>query len=141
MSFYVYLLLSTDNCTYIGATINLENRLRKHNKEITGGAYATGKRVEKGEVWVRAAYVEGFPDWVSALQFEWKWKYISRKDKEIRKINKPLERRMAALKQLIHSERPTSKSKAFSEWPTPPRIVFEDPEVETIYTQCKPNLT
>ena len=76
---YVYLLESTDNSTYVGATIDLEKRLRQHNKEIKGGAHATSIKVEKGQTWTRRCYVEGFPDWKAALQFEWAWKYYSRK--------------------------------------------------------------
>jgi len=34
--FYVYLLQSTLGSTYVGATINLDHRLRQHNKEIKG---------------------------------------------------------------------------------------------------------
>ena len=106
MSFYVYLLLSSDNSTYVGATVDLDRRLRQHNKEIKGGAYATGSKVEKGEIWIRAAHVEGFPDWRSALQFEWRWKQLSRK---ITLNCLPLERRMMALKQLLALDRPTLK--------------------------------
>ena len=80
MPSYVYLLLSSDNYTYVGATVDLDRRLRQHNKEITGGATATGARVTKGETWIRVAHVEGFPDWQAALQFEWRWKQISRKN-------------------------------------------------------------
>jgi len=79
MSFFVYLLLSSDNSTYVGATVDLDRRLRQHNKEIKGGAHATGAKVLKGETWIRAAHVEGFPDWQSALQFEWRWKQLTRK--------------------------------------------------------------
>jgi len=33
---YVYLLECTDGSTYVGATVNLDRRLRQHNKEIKG---------------------------------------------------------------------------------------------------------
>jgi structure-specific endonuclease subunit SLX1 len=130
MSFFVYLLLSSDNSTYVGATIDLDRRLRQHNKEIKGGAFATGAKVEKGECWIRAAHVEGFPDWQAALQFEWRWKQITRK---ITGPKNPLERRMIALKQLIALDRPTSKAKAYSEWPEPPKVVLEDDEARKYY--------
>ena len=71
MSFYVYLLECTSGATYVGATVDLERRLRQHNKEIKGGAKATGAKVAKGETWKRVCYVENFPDWSAALQFEW----------------------------------------------------------------------
>ena len=60
MSYYVYLLVSSDNCTYVGATMDLDRRLRQHNKEIKGGARATGIKVEQGHTWTRACYVRGF---------------------------------------------------------------------------------
>jgi predicted GIY-YIG superfamily endonuclease len=130
MSFFVYLLLSSDNSTYVGATVDLERRLRQHNKEIKGGAYATGAKVEKGEIWIRAAHVEGFPDWQAALQFEWRWKQLTRK---ITNLKNPLERRMMALNQLINLERPTSKAKAYSEWSEPPKVILEDDEARKYY--------
>ena len=113
---YVYLLVCTDNSTYVGATIDLEKRLRKHNKEIKGGAHATSIKVEQGKIWERACYVEGFPDWQAALQFEWRWKQLSRK---LPPSLFPLKRRMLALKQLLALERPTSKAIAYTEWSTP----------------------
>ena len=130
MSFFVYLLLSSDNSTYVGATVDLDRRLRQHNKEIKGGAFATGSKVERGEIWIRAAHVEGFPDWQAALQFEWRWKQLTRK---ISSAKNPLERRMIALKQLLALERSTSKAKAYSEWSQPPRVILEDEELKQYY--------
>jgi len=130
MSFFVYLLLAGDNSTYVGATVDLDRRLRQHNKEIKGGATATGTKVEKGETWIRAAHVEGFPDWQATLQFEWRWKQLSRK---INMNIKPLERRIMALKQLLALERPTSKAKLYSEWPEFPKVVLEDEEARKYY--------
>ena len=34
---YVYILICDDGSTYVGATVNLERRIRQHNKEIKGG--------------------------------------------------------------------------------------------------------
>lgn len=130
MFFFVYLLLSSDNSTYVGATVDLERRLRQHNKEIKGGAFATSAKVLKGETWIRAAHVEGFPDWQAALQFEWRWKQLTRK---ITIYVHPLHRRMFALKQLLELERPTSKAKAYSEWTKPPKVVLEDDEARQYY--------
>jgi predicted GIY-YIG superfamily endonuclease len=130
MSFFVYLLLSSDNSTYVGATVDLNRRLRQHNKEIKGGAFLTGSKVDKGETWIRAAHVEGFPDWQAALQFEWRWKQLTRK---ITLSRIPLERRMIALKQLLALERPTSKAKAYSEWSELPKVVLEDDEARKYY--------
>ena len=38
---YIYLLVSSDDATYVGATVDLNRRLRQHNKEIKGRAHAT----------------------------------------------------------------------------------------------------
>ena len=120
-SFYVYLLESTNKSTYVGATVDLDHRLRQHNKEIKGGAVATSAKVNKGETWTRVCHVEGFPTWNAALQFEWRWKQLSRK---LPMSLKPIERRAMALEQLLALERPTSKAVAYSEWASPPNVVY-----------------
>ena len=127
---YVYLLVSSDNATYVGATVDLDRRLRQHNKEIKGGAHATGIKISKGETWERACHVSGFPNWQAALQFEWRWKQLSRK-LSIQLF--PLERRMIALKNLLALERPTSKALAYSEWISPPEVHLEIPHAREIY--------
>jgi structure-specific endonuclease subunit SLX1 len=127
---YVYLLVSTSGATYVGATVDLNRRLRQHNKEIKGGAHATSAKVLQGETWIRAAHVAGFPDWPAALQFEWRWKQISRKLPI--KMN-PLERRIQALKQLLALERPTTKAIAYTEWPSPPEVNCETEEAKNYY--------
>ena len=126
---YVYLLYC-DNSTYVGATVDLDRRLRQHNKEICGGARATGRKVAKGETWQRICYISGFPDWQSTLQFEWRWKQITRK---IPFGKSCLERRMRALKQLLSLPQSTSKAIPFIEWPSPPEIHFELVEAEETY--------
>jgi len=127
---YVYLLHSTDNSTYVGATVDLDRRLRQHNKIIKGGAHATSMKVNAGQIWERACYVEGFPDWQAALQFEWRWKQISRK-----LSNKlfPLKRRMIALKELLSLNSSTSKAIPYSQWNTPPNIIFESDIAKNFY--------
>ena len=128
--FYVYLLLSTNNNTYVGATIDVNRRLRQHNGEIKGGAKATTSKVSKGDIWRRVCYVSGFPDWSSALQFEWRWKQLSRKS--IHNCKKPLIKRMAALNQLLSLEKATTKAIPFSQWKTAPFIHFEEPIFPTL---------
>jgi structure-specific endonuclease subunit SLX1 len=130
MNSYVYLLVSSSGATYVGATVDLERRLRQHNKEIKGGAHATGAKVAQGEVWLRAAHVSGFPDWQAALQFEWRWKQLSRKLPV--KMN-PLERRIQALKNLLALERPTTKALAYTEWLSPPEVHLEIDEAKLYY--------
>jgi len=121
---YVYLLESSTGATYIGATIDLDRRLRQHNKEIKGGAHATGSRVARGEIWERIAYIAGFPDWQAALQFEWRWKNLSR-TKAFCCIQKPLNRRLAALNRLLSLAKSTEKAVPFCLWTHPPRVHFE----------------
>lgn len=122
MPFFVYLLESTGNSTYIGATVDLDRRLRQHNKEIKGGAHATSIKVGRGETWTRRCYVKNFPDWKAALQFEWAWKFYSRK---LSKSLFPMDRRTQALNTLLALDKPTSKSIPYSEWSIPPEIIWE----------------
>ena len=128
--FYVY-FLALEECdmigtpgqkTYIGATVDLDRRLRQHNKEISGGAHATGAQVDNGSHWRRVCHVANFPTWQAALQFEWRWKNLSRR-KDFLVIKNPIERRLKALNALLSFDRSTSKAIPYSEWPVPPEIV------------------
>ena len=116
-SWYCYCLESDTGSTYIGSTIDPDRRLRQHNRELSGGAKATGR----AEGWKRICCVTGFPDERSALQFEWKWKYDSRKLK-----GSPLEKRLKALEILLNSEKTTSSSEPFSSYPGPLCLWIED---------------
>jgi structure-specific endonuclease subunit SLX1 len=124
--FFVYLLeSSTKSATYVGATVNLERRLRQHNKEISGGAHATGAKVARGETWRRACHITGFPTWQAALQFEWRFKQLTRRERS--DVNQtPLERRQAALQKLLNLKQSTSKAVPYAEWPSGgPVVVWE----------------
>jgi structure-specific endonuclease subunit SLX1 len=138
MSSYVYLLECIDGATYVGATVNLDHRLRQHNGEIKGGAHATTAKLKKGitngNVWRRVCHIEGFPNWQAALQFEWRWKQVSRK---FLGIKSPLERRAKALYAILAMERPTTKAMAFSEWPSPPVVVIEEADISSIFDKYK----
>lgn len=127
---FVYLLISTSGATYVGATVDLDRRLRQHNKKIKGGAHATSAKVGKGETWIRACHVSGFPDWPAALQFEWRWKQLSRK---LPLGMNPLERRIKALKQLLNLEKPTTKAIAYTEWLAPPEVHTECEEAKHLF--------
>jgi predicted GIY-YIG superfamily endonuclease len=127
---YVYLLMSSNGSTYVGATIDLNRRLDQHNKLLKGGAKATGNRVENGEMWVRMCHIKNFPDWQSALQFEWRWKQLSRK---IYNKQYPLKRRCDALKILLNLERSTSKSIPFNDWEKMPEVICEDSEFRELF--------
>ena len=132
--FYVYLLISTSKTTYVGATVDLDRRLRQHNGELVGGAKATKIKVKKGEVWTRACYVSEFPTWQAALQFEWRWKRLGRKFS--RKMY-PLERRIKALKLLLSLEKSTTKAVPFSEWENPPKVNIELEEVNEYWNNIE----
>jgi predicted GIY-YIG superfamily endonuclease len=132
MSFYCYLLYTEAGQTYVGATVDVDRRLRQHNKEISGGARATGIRVEQGLDWKRACYIQGVPEWRSALQIEWRWKQLGRT--KCKHIKNPLMRRLHSLKTLLSMEKPTEKAIPYDAYPSGlPTIVWESDELKNIY--------
>jgi structure-specific endonuclease subunit SLX1 len=124
MPFFVYFIQSTNGSTYIGATIDLDKRIRQHNKELKGGATATSIKVSRGEIWSYVCYVENFPSWNEALKFEWRWKQISRQIQKIKPTQKPIERRQEALEKLLKLDKPTSKAELYSSWEIKPNVVY-----------------
>lgn len=108
--------------TYIGITPDLDRRLRQHNGELAGGANAT-----HGHRWERRCHVRGFPDHTAALQFEWRWKQISR-----RLDGNPVERRFRALQQLLALDRPTSAAIPYEDYPEPLEVVMEKGDVPAL---------
>jgi structure-specific endonuclease subunit SLX1 len=124
--YYVYILESSDcKATYVGATVDLNHRLRQHNKELVGGAHATSVKVAQGYTWNRICFVQGFPDWPAALQFEWRLKQLSRNLLKTNKVATPIQRRIQALHQLLSLDKPTTKAIPYSNWPSPPEIIWE----------------
>ena len=101
--------------TYIGVTPDLSRRLRQHNGEFAGGAKATA-----GRLWERIGHVTGFPDHRAALQFEWRWKQISRRIQ-----GPPLEKRLKALLELLSIDRPTTTAVPYSEYVDGPEFIVE----------------
>ena len=102
--------------TYVGVTPDLDRRLRQHNGEIAGGAHATS-----GRQWERIGHVSGFPDHRAALQFEWRWKQITRK----LAAGDPVRRRLLALQTLLAYEKATTAAVPYAEWPAPPEFHVE----------------
>ncbi len=136
-SFFVYLLQAANSkTTYIGATVNLCRRLRQHNGEIKGGAKATRAKLMCGDCWQRVAYVTGFPTWQAALQFEWRWKHLSRCIPSAVKscYKHPLQRRQIALQQLLKLPKSTSSAIPFAEWMFPPIVVIEPEFIDSFLT-------
>ena len=127
-AFFVYLLESScKRATYVGATVNLDRRLRQHNKELVGGAHATGVKVARGQTWHRACHVTGFPTWQAALQFEWRFKQLTRMEPSSSYVSQsPVDRRKAALQKLLALPQSTSKAIPYVEWPSGgPTVVWE----------------
>ena len=124
MSYYVYFIKSTNGSTYIGATVNLDKRIRQHNKELKGGAAATSQKVNLGEKWNYYCYVENFPNWNEALKFEWRWKQISRQiQKKNPRIN-PTEKRIEALNQLLQLEKSTTSAIPYNQFNIKPNVIY-----------------
>ena len=95
MSWYCYILKSdVCNKTYIGYTNNLEQRLRQHNGEITGGA----KYTHQSRPWSFVAYLTGFPNRINCLSCEWALKRP-----------KGLNKRLSNIATLLNQEKWTSK--------------------------------
>jgi len=122
--YFVYFIQSTNGATYIGATVDLDRRIRQHNKEIKGGAVATSNKVINGEVWSYVCYVENFPNYNEALKFEWRWKQISRILQKKNPHQTPLDKRLEALKLLLNLDKPTSKAMLYSEYEKKPNVVY-----------------
>jgi structure-specific endonuclease subunit SLX1 len=113
--FYVYLLV-LDNLTYVGATTDVFRRLQQHNSEKSGGARRTTAKSVGGEKkWRIECYVEGFPTWNAALQFEWRWKQLTRQLFFFPTFT-PLEKRKMALEELLSLEKPTNNAIPYAEY-------------------------
>lgn len=123
---YCYLLYTDEGQTYVGATVNPDRRLRQHNKEIVGGARATGIRVNQGLIWKRACYIP-LPEWRTALQFEWRWKQLGRT--QWNHIRSPLERRLRSLHTLLSLEKPTTSAIPYDMYPDGRPDIHWDSEV------------
>ncbi len=131
-SFFVYLLVSDrTGKTYVGATVDLDHRLRQHNRLLKGGAKYTTRAVERGESWSRVCHVAGFPTWQAALQFEWRFKQLTRK---LRLSKEPiLETRFRALQHLLSLDRATSRATYFRDWPVFPHVVCESDRAAQLF--------
>lgn len=120
MSWNCYFLRTCDDGplrTYIGATPDIDRRLRQHNRELAGGAAAT-----QGRRWERVCHVAGFPDHRAALQFEWRWKRLSQKAA----AKGPIEKRLRGLELLLGLDRPTTAAVPYEAYGGGgPTLIFE----------------
>jgi predicted GIY-YIG superfamily endonuclease len=132
---FCYILATEDDsATYVGATIDPDRRLRQHNKELAGGARATGARVGAGHTWRRLCRISGFPDKHAALQFEWRLKSLGRR-KELARLT-PLARRVRCLRDLMALDRPTKFAEPFVTYEGGgPQIHWECVIAETEFTR------
>jgi len=117
--FFVYLLESDDKqSTYVGATVNIQRRLKQHNGLLVGGAKRTTDKANKGIKWDMICYVKGFPTWKCALQFEWRFKQLTRRltNEFGTKCFTPLIRRKMALEELLSLPKSTSNAIPFADF-------------------------
>ena len=101
--------------TYVGATLDVDRRLKQHNGLQSGGAKAT-----HGRQWRRVCHVTGFPHERAALQFEWKWKNVSKQQQ-----GSAFERRVKALTLLFGLEQTTQKATDYQEYVNDLNVVWE----------------
>ena len=111
--YFVYLLKSTvSNRTYVGYTIDIKQRLRRHNGEISGGA----KKTRVGRPWKVVLYVSGFGYERTALQYEF---CVQRTKKYKRGTG--VANKMRVMKSLLSQERICSTAPLTSEFK---KIIF-----------------
>jgi hypothetical protein len=95
-NYIVYLLInSSNNSTYIGITNNPENRLRKHNGEISGGAKYTKMKKGNGK-WEYYGFILNLDKYTS-LSIEKKIHIYSRKTNG----STPLEKRLNCIQNIL----------------------------------------
>jgi len=83
-----YILESNSRKIYIGCTHNLARRIRQHNQEITG----VSKYTRKYGPWKIIYIIRNFPDFRTALSFEWHWQRYPKTRRKIKNKNKAKER-------------------------------------------------
>ena len=80
--YYCYFLGQPDNYTgqtYNGYTVNLNRRLRQHNGEIKGGAWATTKKGKDSWEFIAILSSDSWTSVSEAMSAEWNCRYPTRK--------------------------------------------------------------
>jgi predicted GIY-YIG superfamily endonuclease len=129
---WVYVLSNERrHCTYVGATVDPQRRLRQHNGEIVGGARYTTSRAPG---WSIDAVV-GPLDKINCLRLEWRVKHATRRRRGRRGRRQlrgsPRTRRHAALVSVLTTPAERSWTRAAPpagtlpltlRWHQPPRV-------------------
>lgn len=76
-SYYTYIIECADGTFYVGYTTNLEQRIKKHNGTLKGGAKYTRGRAP---VWLR--HYEQYETKQLAMKREYELKQMTHKQKE-----------------------------------------------------------
>lgn len=96
MTYYCYLIVS-QNRTYIGITNNLDQRIRKHNGEIKGGAKSTAMSVN----WKYHTIIGQFTNNSKAARFEWYWKHYKNTNNKWVRTKSGIRNKMMRLIELL----------------------------------------
>lgn len=118
---FCYIIADESGKTYNGYTINIDRRLKQHNRELCGGAKATGM----GKNWYYIAILSGFTNSSEALSCEWKIKHPTNKRVRPLKYCKP-DGRIKSLNLVLQLETWTAKSVGLSSGN--PYTLFVKPE-------------
>jgi predicted GIY-YIG superfamily endonuclease len=103
-----FYIIFNKKCSYAGVTPNIEERIKKHNGELSGGAKYTKS---KGSGWKYICVVYGFPTKQNAMQFEWAVKHCMPRNA------RGIENRMKKLIDILSREKWTSNSPLASSIP------------------------
>ena len=76
-TWFLYVLLCSDGTYYTGVTTDIQRRLKEHNTSRKGAKYTKTRRP------VKLIYFEDYADRSSAQKAEYKFKRLTRKQKEI----------------------------------------------------------
>ncbi len=96
---FQYVIFSDNKRTYVGSTVNLNRRIRQHNREIKGGAKAT--KYGKWEYYSVVYNINNYKN--MCLSEEWHVKYFSAR--KVKKSKNVFDKKKQAL-ELYYKSRP-----------------------------------